>query len=134
MIKEYTCIICPNGCEIEATIEGNTVLKIEGATCVRGKDYVQQELINPQRNIATSVSVKEGILPLVSVRLTKPIPKDRIFDVMNEIKKVKLLAPVKINEVIIENVLNLNSDVISTKNVPASHNYQNQVKLDSGGV
>lgn len=117
MIQEYTCIICPNGCEIEATIDGKTILEIEGATCSKGKEYVQQELINPQRNIATSVLVEGGSLPLASVRLTKPIPKNRIFDVMKEIKKVKLVAPVKANQVVIENVLNLYSDVIVTKNV-----------------
>lgn len=117
MIKEYICIICPNGCEIEALIEGTSVLKIEGAVCARGREYVEQELINPQRNIATSVLVEGGVLPLVSVRLTKPIPKNRIFDVMNEIKKIKLSAPVRINQIVMENVLNLNSDVIATKNV-----------------
>jgi CxxC motif-containing protein len=117
MIKRYTCIICPSGCEIEAAIEGTHVLGIQGATCQRGIEYVQNELINPQRNIATSVLVVGGCLPLASVRLTKAIPKNRIFDVMDEIKKVKLLAPVKVNQVIIKNVLNLNSDVIITKNV-----------------
>jgi CxxC motif-containing protein len=36
---------------------------------------------------------------------------------MEEIKKIKLKAPVKMNQVILKNVLNLNSDVIVTKNV-----------------
>lgn len=117
MIKEYTCIICPNGCEIEATLEGTNILEIEGASCNKGKEYVQQELINPQRNIATSVLIEGGHLPLASVRLTKVIPKNRIFDVMREIKKVKLVAPVKINQVVIKNILNLDSDVIITKSV-----------------
>lgn len=118
MIKKYTCIICPNGCEIKATIEGtDTITSIEGATCKKGEEYVKQELINPQRNIASSVLVKDGILPLASVRLTKSIPKKYIFNVMNEIKKVRLEAPVKINQVAIKNVLNLSSDVIVTKNV-----------------
>lgn len=117
MTREYTCIICPSGCEIKATIEGTTVLKIDGATCARGERYVEQEITSPQRNIATLVSVVGGVLPLASVRLTKAIPKNRIFDVMNEIKKLKLTAPVKINQVVIENILNLGSDVIVTKNV-----------------
>jgi CxxC motif-containing protein len=120
MIREYTCILCPNGCEIEACIEGTSILDMQGAACKRGKEYVEQELVNPQRNIATSVSVEGGVLPLVSVRLTKAIPKDDIFDVMYEIKKVKLTAPIKMNQIIIENVLNLNSDVIATKNVDCS--------------
>lgn len=115
MIKKYTCIVCPNGCDIQATIEGTTVLEIDGATCTRGSEYVEQEIVNPQRNIATSVYVDGGNLPLASVRLSKAIPKDRIFDVMNEIKKVKLTAPVKMKQIVIENVLNLGSDVIATK-------------------
>jgi CxxC motif-containing protein len=120
MIREYTCIICPNGCEIEASIEGITIIGIDGAACKKGRDYVEQELINPQRNIATSVCIEGGELPLVSVRLTKPVPKSRIFDVMRVISKVKLIAPVSIKQVIIKNILNLDSDVIATKNVNAS--------------
>lgn len=117
MIREYTCILCPNGCEIEAVIEGTNIQKIEGATCKKGREYVEQELVDPQRNIATSVLVEAGVLPLVSIRLTKAIPKDRIFDVINEIRKIKLPAPVKINQIVMKNVLNLGSDVIATKNV-----------------
>jgi CxxC motif-containing protein len=117
MLREFTCIICPNGCEIEATIDGASITSLEGALCKRGKEYVQQELVSPQRNISTSVLVEGGVLPLASVRLTRAIPKERIFDVMNEIKKIRLKAPVKMNQVVLENVLNLNSDVIVTKNV-----------------
>lgn len=117
MLKEYTCIICPNGCEIEAEIAGVKVLSMDGQRCPRGKEYVEQELINPQRNMATSVLVENGELPLVSVRLTQVIPKDKIFDVMNEIKKIRLVAPVGSKQVVISNVLGLNSDVIATKNV-----------------
>ena len=69
------------------------------------------------RNIATSVLVTGGELPLASVRLTKPIPKDRIFDVMTEIRKVHLTAPVEEGEVVISNVLGLESDVILTRSV-----------------
>ncbi|MDR3591000.1 MAG: DUF1667 domain-containing protein [Negativicutes bacterium] len=121
MRKEYTCIICPNGCEIEAEIEGGKITGIEGATCPRGKEYVEQELTDPQRNIATSVLVAGGNLPLVSVRLTKAIPKAKIFEVMQEIKKVRLTAPVQSKQVVIENVLGLDSDVIATKNIEAAN-------------
>ena len=119
MKKEYTCIICPNGCEIEAEIEGVQVIAITGAGCQQGKAYVEQELTDPQRNIATSVLLENGVLPLVSVRLTNPVPKARIFDVIQVIKQVTLVAPVKIGQVVIANVLGLGSDVITTKNVAA---------------
>lgn len=72
----------------------------------------------PQRNIATSVLVKGGILPLASVRLTNPIPRDRIFDAMDEIKKCTLTAPVKAGTVVIPHLLGYDADVIVTKPVP----------------
>lgn len=117
MRRLFTCIICPNGCEIEVELEENKITNIEGATCKKGKEYVKQELTNPQRNIATSVTVINGDLELVSVRLNKSIPKDRIFDVMNEVKQIKVQAPVKIGDIIKPNILNLNVDLIATRNV-----------------
>ena len=43
--------------------------------------------------------------------------KKLIFDVLNELKKVTIKAPVKIGDVIIENVLNTNVDIIASRNV-----------------
>ena len=118
MLKQYTCIICPNGCDITTEINENTIISLKGAKCKRGEEYVKQELMNPKRNITTSVLLVGGEIPLVSVRLTAPIPKDKIFEVMEEIKHVQLQAPVFVGQVVIKNVLGLDSDVIVTKNVP----------------
>ncbi|HIQ73439.1 MAG TPA: DUF1667 domain-containing protein [Candidatus Cottocaccamicrobium excrementipullorum] len=117
MLREFTCIMCPQGCDIQVEVKEGKVVSISGNKCPRGKEYVTQEVVNPMRNIATSVLVEGGELPLASVRLTRPIPKDRIFDVMNEIKKVSLPAPVKEGQIVIPNVLGLGSDVMITKTV-----------------
>ena len=111
MMREFTCIICPNGCEIRAEIEEKEggaveILSIEGAACKKGNAYVEQELKDPQRNIATSVLVKGGILPLTSVRLTAPI------------RKCSLTAPVESGTVVIHNLLGYDTDVIVTKDIP----------------
>jgi len=119
MLKKFVCIICPNGCEISAEVEDGKILSLQGAGCPRGEEYVRQELTDPVRNIASSVLLEGGVLPLASVRLTRPVPKNRIFDVMNEIKKAKLTAPVSIGQTVIPNVLGLESDVVVTKNIPA---------------
>lgn len=119
MLKEYTCIICPNGCDIEAEIEDGKIIALDGAGCNRGYDYVEQELTDPHRNIASSILLEGGELPLVSVRLSKPIPKGKIFEVIKVIKKARLKAPVYVGQVAISNVLGLDSDVIVTKNVMA---------------
>ncbi|MCI8659888.1 MAG: DUF1667 domain-containing protein [Lachnospiraceae bacterium] len=118
MLKEFICILCPNGCTVQADIdEKNSIKSINGAGCQGGIAYVRQELTDPQRTISSSVLVKGGALPLASVRLSHPVPKNRIFDVMEQIKAVTLIAPVRTGDVILSNVLGLGSDVIVTKDV-----------------
>jgi CxxC motif-containing protein len=117
MLREFTCICCPNGCTMEAVVEDGVLTKIAGNLCKRGRTYVEQELIAPTRTISTSVRVDDGELPLVSVRLTAPIPRERIFDAMAEIRKQRLTAPVVTGQVIIKDVLGMQSDVIATKTV-----------------
>ncbi len=118
MLREYTCIMCPKGCDMTAELDDKgTLLSVSGHTCKKGEEYVIQELTDPRRNIATSVLIEGGEIPLVSVRLTSAIPKDRIFDAMEVIKKVKVKAPVEVGQVIIQNILELDSDVVITKKV-----------------
>jgi len=117
MKKEITCIICPNSCGIAIEMEGNEIKSIAGESCKKGLAYARQEIRDPRRTVTTLVKVKGGDLPLVSVRTTKPIPKDKIFTAMAEIKKMEIEAPVNINQVIIPNVANLDAKIIATKNV-----------------
>ena len=117
MLKEYTCILCPRGCGLEAEVEGQNLISLEGASCVRARAYVEQELFNPQRNISTTVLVENGDQLQASVRLSQAIPKDRIFDVMKEIKKIRVYAPLEIGQVIMDNVLGLGSNVLVTKKI-----------------
>ena len=126
MRRSFTCIVCPNGCEITADYEelGNesvVIRSIEGQTCPRGAEYVKQELQAPRRTIASSVLVRDGELPLASVRLTVPIPKARIFDAMREIKKIAVNAPVESGTVLSENLLGLGTKLIVTKSVERTH-------------
>lgn len=119
MKRTFTCIACPNGCEITAEFDGADIHSVTGATCPKGEAYVRQELTAPKRTIATSVAVTGGELPLVSVRVDAPIPKEDIFRVMEEINRHTAAAPVSIGQVLIENVCGLGSNVIITKNVAA---------------
>ncbi len=118
MTKLYTCICCPNGCDIYVELdEDNKIVSFSGNKCRKGEEYIKQETTAPYRTIASSVLVKGGELPLASVRTTKAIPKDKIFTVMDEIRKVVLTAPVEEGTVVISNVCSLNSDIIVTRSV-----------------
>lgn len=120
MLRSFTCIMCPQGCDIDVTLDGDAITHIEGNRCTKGVDYVTQEIEHPMRNIATSVLVDGGELPLASVRLSNVIPKDRIFDVMDQIRAVEVPAPVHEGDIVIPNVLDLGVDVIVTKDVEAA--------------
>lgn len=113
----FTCIVCPNGCEISAEYEGTHVSKLTGASCPKGEDYVRQELTDPRRTISTSVPVEGGELPLVSVRLDRPIPKGQIFAAMAEINRLRVKAPVKAGDILLKHVCGSESNVLFTKNV-----------------
>jgi len=65
--------------------------------------------------LTTSVFVNNGDWPLVSVKSSKPVPKEKIFSILNEIKKTKIDAPVKAGQTIIKNVSDTNIDIIATR-------------------
>ncbi|MBP3657060.1 MAG: DUF1667 domain-containing protein [Clostridia bacterium] len=118
MNRSLTCIVCPNGCTITAELdEHGAVCALSGAACPRGEAYARQEIERPMRMIASSVRVTGGAAPLVSVRMTKPIPKGEIMRVMEAIRSASVPAPVAAGDVIIADVLGLGSDVIATRSI-----------------
>lgn len=113
MNKTFTCIICPRGCSI--TVDDN--LNVTGNSCPRGKEYVLNEIKAPKRTLTTSVRVSNRKDTLVSVKTSCAIPKEKIFDLMNEINQVKVEAPIKIGDVVAHNPLDIETDIIVTKNI-----------------
>ena len=125
MLREFTCIMCPLGCSLEVPEENGQVLEVKGNTCPKGREYAVQEVTAPMRNIASSIRIEGGELPLASVRLSAPIPKKDIFRAMKEIRRVSRKAPVHIGDVVISHLLGTDTDVIVTKNVNAAHAAEN---------
>ncbi len=118
MIRKMTCIACPNGCQLEVDEEGGRVISVTGNKCEKGPAYAKQEVENPLRVLSSTVLAKGLELKLVPVRTSKPIPKDRLFDGIAEIRKLKLDRPVKAGEIITKNFLGLDADLIAARNVP----------------
>jgi len=117
MKKEMICIGCPMGCYLSVDYVRKTIQSVNGHRCKVGLDYAEKEIFNPERTLTTTVRVKGGHLPLVSVRTNKPLPKNRIFDTMNLLAKVEVEAPIKIGEEIIPNLFDTNVSVVATKNI-----------------
>ena len=85
--------------------------------CKRGIEYARNEALDPRRMLTTSVLVKNGDWPLVSVKSSQPIPKEKLFVVLQEIKKAMIKAPVISGQMIIKNVAETGIDIVATKTV-----------------
>lgn len=112
-MKELICIVCPKGCRLK--VDDN--LNVTGNGCNRGITYAKDELTNPTRMVTSTVKVIGGKLSRVPVVTSKPVPKNKIMDVMEEINKVQVNAPIYIKDIIISNVLGLGVDIVATRSV-----------------
>lgn len=114
MIKELTCINCPLGCTVSVTVEDDEITNITGNSCKRGEVYARNELSNPVRVVTSTARVDGAKEYLVSVKTENPIPKGKIMEVMQEINKAHIAAPVAIGDIIIEDVAGTGIKVIAT--------------------
>jgi len=115
--KEITCIVCPIGCKILVEIDGKQIKNIDGNKCKRGIDYAEHDALDPRRMLTTSIFVDDGEWPLVSVKSSQLIPKEKVFQVLKEIKKTKVKAPVKSGQEILNNVANTDINIVATKTI-----------------
>lgn len=64
MLREMTCIVCPNGCDLEIQVEDGKVLSVKGALCRRAEAYAgaggspTPEEISPRRCWLTAGSFR----------------------------------------------------------------------------
>jgi CxxC motif-containing protein len=115
MLRKLTCIECPVGCQLEIDEEGGRVISLTGNKCEKGEVYAKQEIENPLRVLTTTI-LAEGVEPkLVPVRTSKPIPKARLLEAMAIISRARLTHPVKVNDVVIKDLLSLGADLVATR-------------------
>ena len=115
-MRELVCIVCPKGCTMKIE-EKDGEISVTGNSCKRGASFAVSEMTEPKRTVCTTVRTVFKDAPVIPVRVSAEIPKDRIFDVMREINAVTLSSPVGRNDVIIKNVLGLGADVIATSGI-----------------
>ncbi len=114
MKRKLTCIICPRGCDLWAEGEAG-VLKVTGNACPKGEAYAISECTNPIRTVTSVIRVANRRDTMVSVKTESPIPKDKIFDVMERIRTAAVQAPVKIGDILLADICETN--ILATKNI-----------------
>ena len=117
MTSKIICTVCPKGCEISISELSTGNYNISQYSCERGKKYAEQEITNPSRILTTTIKVKNAFIKRLPVRSKEPVPKNSIIQLMEEIKKIEIEAPIKEGDIVIENILDTGIDIIASKNV-----------------
>lgn len=110
------CIRCPFGCHLTVEEKNGEVI-VSGNNCKRGEEYAISELKNPVRILTTTIkidSLDHHRLPVIS---SSSLPKDKIMDVIKELKKYEVKAPIKMNDIIVSNILDLGVDIIASRSI-----------------
>jgi CxxC motif-containing protein len=119
MQKNIICVACPMGCGVTVDIADNgEILSVKGNTCKRGDAYARTEITNPVRSLATTVKVNGGIYNVVPCKSAGALPKDKIMECMEAINKTEVNAPVKLGDVLVENILGTGINIVATNHCP----------------
>lgn len=121
--SKIICISCPKGCNVTVCHENGAISEIRGATCKAGQEYARNEFTAPVRVLTSTVSVEGGELPLLPVKTKTPIPKGKMFECMQRICGMKIKAPVKVGQVLCEDICGCGSDLIATRDLDAAEKY-----------
>ena len=115
----YLCIGCPLGCRLEVD-EGDhgDIIEIRGSGCKKGDRYAAQEHTDPRRNVTTTVAISGGLWPRLPVKTSGEIPKDQVLAACEALRSVRVQAPVKMGDVVLENLLGTGCAVIATRDMP----------------
>ncbi len=110
--KELICIMCPVGCHLQI----DEMLNVTGNKCKRGILYASDEIKAPKRLLTTTVKTVSKVDPRLPVKSEKPIPKDLIFEAMENLNRIIIKKNVKIGDVIIKDICHSHINIIATKN------------------
>lgn len=118
--QEFVCVICPNSCRLNVEVLADGRLDVQGFQCKRGLEYAESEFLDPRRMLITTMRIKNGILPVIPVRSNKEIPREKMLEAVQEVNKNEALAPIKMHDIIMENLLGLEGiNVIASRNMEA---------------
>ncbi len=107
------CLSCPRGCQITVNMKDD-ILETTGHSCPKGIEFAEREWYHPVRILTTTVRTDDDKMRRIPVRTTSDIPKDKLMEAMAALDAVVVTLPIAIGTVIVQNLLNLGTDVVAT--------------------
>jgi len=115
-MKQITCITCPIGCRVMIDIvDGEYVFY--GNKCVRGEKFAKTEMTAPVRSLATTVRTVFPHMPVLPVRTSGEVPKEKITEIIRELSKMTITDEIGIGDVVAANILGTGCDIIATSDM-----------------
>lgn len=120
---QFNCTTCPTEClltvEVERDVNGAVaaVRSVTGNSCPRGDKFAHQDLTCPMRVFTTTVAVSSGNEALLPVRTAEAIPLALHAQAMDLIRGVVVEAPIRMGDVVLENLLDTNINLIASMDI-----------------
>jgi NADPH-dependent 2,4-dienoyl-CoA reductase/sulfur reductase-like enzyme/CxxC motif-containing protein len=110
---EMICTLCPAGCvmKLSNTQDG---IAVENNACEKGKEFAISELQGPKRHLTSTIALNNNPTNRLPIRTTKPVPKDKIPQIMEKIRSLNIIGPVAYHQVLIPSVAGCESDIIAS--------------------
>lgn len=116
----YLCIGCPLGCRLEVDEdEEGAIVEVRGFGCRRGKLYAEQEHTAPRRMVTTTLAISGARHARIPVKSSAPVPKDLVPEICRVARGHRVVAPVRMGDVLVANILATAVDLIATCDMPA---------------
>ena len=118
---QFNCTTCPSECLLTVEVEhdaNGTVVEVRSVTdnnCPRGDKFAHQELTCPV--LTTTVAVSGGDEALLPVRTAEAIPLELHAQAMDLICGVVVEAPIRMGDVVLENLLDTNINLIASMDI-----------------
>lgn len=114
--KEIVCTVCPASCRLTVR-EENGAIVVEGYGCRRGLEHGINEYAHPMRVLTTTVAIHGGALPRLPVISRGEIPKAKLRECLAALYRVRVDAPVKCDDVIVENICGTGADIVASRSM-----------------
>lgn len=115
-MKEFVCIVCPNGCRLRAEEKDGTI-EVSGNLCRRGAEFARHEMTDPTRTLTTTVHIRSALQAMLPVRTDGELPKAMLFDAMRALRGVEVSAPVKCGDTVVRGLLGTDVNLIATETI-----------------
>jgi CxxC motif-containing protein len=119
MKKELICISCPIGCGLLVEWDTPENISVSGNRCPRGEIYGSEEARAPSRMVTATVAIESDKLSRLPVKTDKPIGKEHIPSLLQELYSLKLLPPVGCGDIILDDFAESGVSILATRTIEA---------------